>query len=775
MLQARRGNTVRIYCCLVFLFLTARPARSEQAPSLKTLVRAIDANDTNDTINKTVVPEETTTMPITFVVTGAAPKESQEGHLSASDLVTQTDVAKTLPVAIRPLQNAGAAGTGTSDVRLALDKSGTATYELQVKGLQRGSSYKGRINLSAGPTLTYHWDLNLTTGARGLLAVDSVPTLKIVTYPWCAPGSCEAAFPLTIYDKNGGRPYSHVSVRLLTSTTPAKSLTQSLTLDSFSFFDANGKEADLKSKGLGNVTIDQRQQQLIVKVDGLSPGEYTGTLQFAADETADDAAEGKLPITIDVRHHWIIPVLVILFGSVIGWFGSKYVAGSSKARTLHAQMVELHEQANLLARPAAPRKGWEFSSEATSYAFIKARVALNQLLNLTSSVLAVILRADDIEALRQDATRRLTALKSIHETRLAVQRFADGRPAVQRTLGRQLRSAFSIVERVPFGDTDQAELTKILQAINDWQIDEKRDGLYRQALLDRRNSSDLPNNDQMTGVAQNNPIRAQLSQYFNNLPGPNLVLAPTTQPADLALWDQNIARAALLWRERDAQWATTLGEASTGGQSLDDLFMLVDSEAWQALKTGSEAHQLKITQVATLDEDVHTYDFVETRLKSTVPDVDDDRILYHPLRLRWRVLTQGGDPRSIETDNLALLQYFPKPGAVKITASLTWPGRHVADIPVPIEDGLNLNIMANPKQKLRAALTDLTEYGAIVVAALFAAATAISTTYDATFGSYMQYLGLLLWAAGAATGGNFFKQMSASGTVGGQGDSTLKP
>jgi hypothetical protein len=46
-------------------------------------------------------------------------------------------------------------------------------------------------------------------------------------------------------------------------------------------------------------------------------------------------------------------------------------------------------------------------------------------------------------------------------------------------------------------------------------------------------------------------------------------------------------------------------------------------------------------------------------------------------------------------------------------------------------------------------------------------------TYDATSGSYNQYLKLFLWAAGAGRGSNIFKQMGTTATAGGNADVTL--
>lgn len=61
----------------------------------------------------------------------------------------------------------------------------------------------------------------------------------------------------------------------------------------------------------------------------------------------------------------------------------------------------------------------------------------------------------------------------------------------------------------------------------------------------------------------------------------------------------------------------------------------------------------------------------------------------------------------------------------------------------------------------------------IVIAAGFAVATAMGAQYDSTFGSFGQYLALFVWAAGAGTGGNLFKQLGSASTPGGQPDAAI--
>ena len=74
---------------------------------------------------------------------------------------------------------------------------------------------------------------------------------------------------------------------------------------------------------------------------------------------------------------------------------------------------------------------------------------------------------------------------------------------------------------------------------------------------------------------------------------------------------------------------------------------------------------------------------------------------------------------------------------------------------------------------LRTLNADLSEYAVVSIATMFAGTTGINGPYDSTFGTFSQYLALFLWAAGAGTGGNAFKELGPTSTAGGRSDVTL--
>lgn len=215
-------------------------------------------------------------------------------------------------------------------------------------------------------------------------------------------------------------------------------------------------------------------------------------------------------------------------------------------------------------------------------------------------------------------------------------------------------------------------------------------------------------------------------------------------------------------------WASDLTKASDQNALLDDLFRMTDLKAWEYLDTAAKNSELTLERAANGNEKPEAYDLVILHLTSRAKHLDDRRLVFHPLHVVWRVALSDGNARSAVTPGLRLMQYFPTPGKVEVTARLRWDGREI-----PIKDSIGLDVLPDQKYRLRGVLADWTEYAVIVLGAGFATATGISSLYDATFGSFGQYLALLSWAAGAGTGGNLFKELGTTSTAGGRADAAL--
>jgi hypothetical protein len=705
------------------------------------------------------------------------------------------------------------------DVQSEVSLAVPGLHHLMISGedLRAGTTYKGWLFLTTQGQ-NYRWELTLAVGGQGVIAVDPVGTLKFSHWPWSDTGN----FSVTLRDKPEGGPYRNLRVRFEPNgAAPAKTIASNFSLDTFVFSETlpNGdlqrvdleqrssKVASLGKTDVARPGIDlprRGQRTFQVEVAPLSPGEYTGGLRFAAAESADDSTDSKLPLTIQVRHPWPIPVLVILLGSLVGWYSSKYVVAVRKAGELARQVRGLRARLDDLARPSPPRSGWSFPGEATSYGLARVRVLLSQQARLTARGLPMLVREDEINQQQRDAEQRLIGLEALQATRQRIQPLANGRPAVQRALGQLLRRATGRLARPTFDPTQQSELTKLLQAGDEWLAVEPPDNLaakYRAALLDRLQSDEIPSANDMNGVTTP-MVHSALAELRRQCHAEDLkdftelkeLIKKETSLEVLRDYDQMTAKLALLWREQtllhvwengDCPWLQSLAEYCLRAKSLDELFRIVDEGLWASLQHAADPEKyaqastantvakipgrLQIVRDANAEANPQAYDLVEVRLASGDSDFDA-RMVNHPLRVVWRIVPPAGNVRTDESDGLTLVQYFSSPGIVKLQAFLRWQGREIA-----IKHELSLIVVANPdydkSQLIRSGIS--TEWAVLAIATGFAIATAMESQYDATFGTFSQYLALFVWAAGAGTGGNLFKQLGANSAPGGQPDATL--
>ena len=768
------------------------PGGGKPRADLKTSVTILGATGANDAVS-TAIPSGTT-VPLTLYV-----KEPPAEHADAVLRVSRfTSQAQPTVVASAKIQLIGSSAAAAESAAIKLGKIGEVPIELQFDQLRAATTYIGQLFITARD-LVYQWPITVVTAAHGVLAVDPLNTIRFTLLPPFRSFGETGSFSITLRDKSDGGPYTQVLARFL-PPVPAGAQSQSLatnvTIDTFSFTREDVK-VDLtqrgdrassavtasaptdaktstvepkKSQADGKSQPDDRELRTVRKAQAfkihlapLSPGEYVGALQFSANETADDAADAKLPFVIQVRHHWLLPLLVIVLGSVVGWFTSKYVVGARKARDLSRQAKDLGARVEFLARPSG-RGGWAFSSESGSLGYTRVAVSLNRLARMAASAMEVLFHGDELDLLKQQIEQRLAALESLAVARRQVEPVCDGRPAAQKAVGRLLRAATNLVDQPTFATTEQAALTKLLEAVQAWANAATFAAAYQQAVLDRLRSNEIP--DLAAVKAVDGPVGAELLRLFNLLPADAAVVAPVS-PADLKDSDQKIARLALLWRERGELWAEDLATKSAAGKSLSDLFDAVDHGFWSKLRGMDAAKSFAVVLVSPNQGVFQTQQIVEMNL---VPSgVERGRVLFHPLRVRWRIHATGDEARTTETDGLTLVQYFRSAGKVSVQATLSWASEEI-----PIPQPLEFAVAQNPDYRQRWVFSrEWPEWVAIGGAALFAMATAMSTMYGPTFGTYTQYLGLFVWAAGAGTGGNVFSQLGTTSAAGGRTDAAL--
>jgi hypothetical protein len=618
------------------------------------------------------------------------------------------------------------------------------------------------------------WDIILKSADFPVLDVEKITSQQLTIYNPFPLGQNKSypKFPITLKARFGDGPYTNVRVRVEDpNQAKTNEIRSNFTTDALSFWkkkDCSTEECgplNLWSSGKGTnndaLTINKGSQETIwVRVESLGAGEYSPVLRFMADGASETAEESKLALTLQIRHHWLLPGLVILLGSIAGWIGSKYFAADQTARRLRSEASVLSNTAAFLARPDPHAGGWHFPSEANSYALTRARVILHQVECLTKKVLVVYAAEQEISNRLADARRRLDTLGVLRATRQAVQPWANERPAAQQAIGRTLRRVLDLLDQPAFGDAQKKAADDDLKTVSAWLDVKQREALYRDAVLVRL--------DDLEAVAptevSDEPLRSLITKLQRQMP--NRDDLDKHQTPQLTVDDRQITRLWLLWRDRKMPWVAD-HKAPVGDQTpFEDLYRRADIDVWRQLGAAAQNQQIKLELVAG-PEQTETFNLVEVSLKLDTKDLKESRLVYHPCVIRWRVTPPDGSPRTIETDRLTLIQYFPEPGRrVAIEAWLKWEGNEI-HVPMNVE----FDILKNKEYETQHAVFKggIIELCAVTpLAMLFTILTGLQNQYGATFGSLGQYINLFLWASGASTGGNLFKQLGTGRTPGGQ-------
>lgn len=127
----------------------------------------------------------------------------------------------------------------------------------------------------------------------------------------------------------------------------------------------------------------------------------------------------------------------------------------------------------------------------------------------------------------------------------------------------------------------------------------------------------------------------------------------------------------------------------------------------------------------------------------------------------WRDKLRGKAPNSVTLTPITLgpsvVQYFPRRGKVKVSVTLSYTGAPISVFETPgpdIRDSSEFGM-------LRA--FEGVEYVSWAIAAAVALATGLSTYYvkNPTFGSYQDYLTLMLWGVGMDQGKNILQALQS--------------
>lgn len=624
--------------------------------------------------------------------------------------------------------------------------------------------YAGRLQL-LGENGS-EWSLHLKTDGFGAIGLDPIEPIRLTRIPGIAVWSTPAAtashagllsglldlFPRLSMRADGGK--TPIAIRDLTGQGPYSDLTLSLdqtaqaNYSSRNFLGSNhlkllvGHDCEQPSSlydagtalgSLGRWDV----KKACISAEDLGPGEYLASLRVGATNARADDEHSRKAVIVQVRHHWVVAVMIILLGSMVGWMLGRWAPSAWQRRNTGRLIEDRKQSIEALESPIGQSH---------------ANLATGAHTPLVAAAWGPLLRADilsrfgagptssgvdgEIEAALKDADARIGQLRKFSEVRSALQLLADSwaslRAEIFDAFNDILLGASSVVCAVA-SSASQADTA--FRATSDRVL-----GEWAQSQLPAKVIAGAHG---LAAEAQHEHGRSLLAERIRGRSWTILeeldALKLNGNPprlTDLRPIDEHVDRLIALRRGRGQSWGEELAELDQRDVPVDSLYQKGDEEqweSWQNLRASTRASNTKPQAVAPV-----TLDVVGQQLGA---------LRTHPARILWRVGPKWGYDTKLITEGSRLVYAFPSASTYKVGAALEWAGRSIEIGSMTIDVSSNVD-----SRRLNTAR--LVSFTALLLSAGFAAIAGFIPQYDATFGTVQQYLALLLTAAAASGGSN---------------------
>lgn len=651
----------------------------------------------------------------------------------------------------------GSGGTQLADELRGVPVPGDhLTVALRARGLGEGVAYSGKLTLASGSGDALDCPIRIAMPKlpRGELVADRQSFTTTVTAPWL--GTASASLSLRLFEKTRSRPLYGITVALDGS---AESPDGGFDLDRNMAFEVNGHPAarltrlppeDLRDPTRAIAPGGQLEVQLLLH--DLEVGKHALALRFNAANATGPSQ--RIELVVNVRHAWPWAMLAIVVALLLSFVLTRTIVGWRKRLGLRLRVDQLRDQSFV-----------EHSDLAIA---VYLRVVLDQteemlehqpLLPPPDSVDESITRAERV-------ARILTCYSSVVGTLRAAR-------CVER-IKRYYRDAIAeAIHRVGPAPLDQAtaaaivdQLAAIEKALAEpfpsyWANITGRGRLLAQQLHDARQAL---------------RALAQIDKVVDTLGHPEQLADPRPDDLRVAAYDRLYWFGRLLYsRREDPSHLDELVQHCTPCQDhadfpdvdLDGLLRAADRRAWEQLKAEVPGRvRIQEAQPGQGAEALHPLRFA---LRFDNRALADSYFVNNVLVYEWefeftpdkqvRRMARIDSPVRINQPRVTM--YVPAAGKLSVRARIFWPAASLSEPPLEID---RKDFLVAPNEDLR--LLGRLEASTVVHFALMAGVavvTGLPALYfdNATFGSYADYVKILVWGVGIDQGKNLIQLVRA--------------
>jgi len=627
-------------------------------------------------------------------------------------------------------------------IDINVEKSPIASLCLRIPPLPSDGKYLGSLSFLPDGKKLETRKFSFSRPGPAALATDSPSVTVEIERPLSAVFSKFSA-PLKsvgLQERSGRGPAKKITLQL-DSSTPMKApgaFDARTNLD----FQWNGQawqnpffsSQDLDQGGTASIAIAGKD---------LEPGEYTIPLRFTTlGANADNA---KFSLTLRVRDPIVLAIAALLIALLFSLIITKMLTGRQRRIALLRDIQDLRTALGS-GLPKLPTVVWveavlHLADRLSSRFWLTGADVIEAHVNSVRSTVGILKQARELRASLQ---KRLPAL--------IFERAAESMDRVVNELGTDC--------------PDDATVTRIqgeLANFNAWLLAESFPAAFwpviQPALLKLQseiNAGGVPDSIQ----AAIGPLKTALD---------TALATPPSTDAGVKQSYRDYARLRILWDCRTEDKAFTQLTA-TPPPNLEECFKINDDLIWARLKAATDTLTLEMPP-SSGTPDFESFTPLAFSIQTDNPQISGSYLFHRKIRYEWTfVLVSdpkwflrllGRKAKSVKLNPVtfgpSVVQYFPASGRVSASAVL----KYGAD-PISIKNEGQAAIQDSNEFGILKAFEGV-EYVSWGIAVAVALITGLSTYYfkNPTFGSYQDYLVLLLWGIGMDQGKNFLQALQS--------------
>lgn len=636
---------------------------------------------------------------------------------------------------------------------------------LRTVGLTEVTTYTGRIGffIAGRQVMECALALMLPKLGKGELAVDSTSLTRNVMLPmWFCLTTHPARLSLRLFDRTRTHRIDNITAVLDGPVVSPNGTFDPAIHASFwvngskvpNFLQLTAPMQGEKAPVLRTIAAGE-QLKIEMRLDRLAAGNHTFGLRFVGGNGV--AQSPKVDVAVSVRHHWVWAVLAVIASLLLSFFLTRGIVNWRDRLRLRHRVTQLSKER------------FDIHNDIPCVAFLHVVLEQTTLLLERTRFLSIPSSVNDFLA---RAERVVTVMRHYNVVQEAVDR-ADCSTSVKDHYREAIAAAMSRIGPQPL---DQTTADKVVQELDLVALHLAEDpyAWYRTHLSIEAKALLMTAEEVKMQLGTGNNQKT-VDELLTTLKGqmPDETKREKVKEFDDAYW-----MVKLLVSRRSLQGANdaVIKAYSDANKDVTETFRAVDEWCWNRLDSEIQKGRVKVEPLRLIETqecltpitfvlrfDDSWFDdsyFARNVLRYTWTfDLPPPAQLSRWRRLWWSTNAQTRPNLPLTLSGARVTQYASAPGDMKVSVKITLPGSGkvlppIISTPILLKKNSELSTLSS---------LSVTESLSMTVVFFLTLATSLSTLYFAksTFGSFSDYVAILVWAIGIDQGKNLIQMLKA--------------